>query len=290
MKKLIGVVLVGLFLFIGISVNSETVSQKSIRELLGIDGQYDTHSVLVGMAGLEKLEMIIKSLPIVEVALKIQTMPNMAGVPEGMESEIIQRAVGILLGDRYLLTVVHATIGGNIDFKTPFGTAKVMTHTVWAKYACVIAGEKFELRPPMVRFYCHEQDWVLFELPTGALGKQYPVKIGKSDELKPGHFLYLVGSPSNIAMLVRNGIVEATRVDDIKTVLPKVNPDDAFALSGGIYPGDSGGPVFAVRDGQLELVGIINSGVVTAVTIGYALKITPLFEKIKAATGIDLAK
>jgi S1-C subfamily serine protease len=258
-------------------------AQKNIKEFLGIDGKYDTHLALVGMVTIESLNTAMKFLPTVAAQLKIQTMPNIAGIPEGFESGISQKAAGVLFGGRYLLTVEHVMRGGKIDFQTSFGIRQVPTYTVDAKYTGIIANQEFKLKKIGAD---HEQDWALFEVVGDIRSYQAPFKIGKSEELKAGHMVYIMGRPIPDVVL-KNSIISATSAREIVAVLPKVNPDEVLIVAAGIYPGDSGGPVYALRDGQPELVGIINAGVINT-TIGFVLKIRPLLEKIHERTGINL--
>ncbi len=77
-------------------------------------------------------------------------------------------------------------------------------------------------------------------------------KIGNSDELMTGHIIYLIGFPHNVGKMLSNGIV-----------LSPGNPDRSwddtnFYTNATSNPGNSGGPAYAIRDGQPELVGILS--------------------------------
>ncbi|MEA3430636.1 MAG: serine protease [Nanoarchaeota archaeon] len=76
---------------------------------------------------------------------------------------------------------------------------------------------------------------------------------GNSKELKVGDFLYAVGFPRNITKQLASGYVSA-----------KGNPftpgdDHRFIVDMSVNPGNSDGPVYALRDGKPELVGIVSS-------------------------------
>lgn len=300
MKRLMIVFLIGLF-FIPIyqAAGAEPALQPNpaplsgaansipagIRELLGIDGRYDSHPVLMGAAELERLEKILKSLPQLKAEVKFKVLPNEFGYAEGEEVRTTTKAAGIFMADRYILSIAHFVTFPNFYVKTPFGSMSLPVEIKEKKVVLCVSGRELELREVKID---PDQDWALFELPKELWGKNPAPKLGKSAELKPGHFLYLLGHPLGDGTLLRSGIVEA-EFFELKELGPAVHKDDAFALSGGIYPGDSGGPVFALRDGELELVGIMKSTRMYT-NIGHALKIVPLLEKIKAATGIDLRR
>ncbi|MDP1629201.1 MAG: serine protease [bacterium] len=288
MKKLIILIIASFFLFSVFGVKAApgaTIgAPRSVEELLGVDGKYDAHSVLLGAAGLEKLEAIAKSLPQIEVKFKVKLSTDISGTKEEVEREIRQRVTGTVFG-RYLLTVAHVTKIEPPVIQTSFGPVTLQMEVLEKKFFVSFLGQTYPLKEVKIDI---SQDWALFELPEEAKGKCPAPRVGKSSELKPGHFLYLVGSPYKEGAILRSGIVESLSAN-LEDGSKAISPEDVFALSGGIYPGDSGGQVFALRDGQLELVGMM---VVTKLytTIGYALKVEPLLEKVKAATGIDLRK
>ncbi|MBI4441079.1 trypsin-like peptidase domain-containing protein [Candidatus Woesearchaeota archaeon] len=79
--------------------------------------------------------------------------------------------------------------------------------------------------------------------------------LGNSEELAPGHLIYLVGFPMGIAKIYSNGIVLSTGNPD------KAWDDKNFYTNATSNPGNSGGPAYALRDGKPELVGILSWGI-----------------------------
>jgi hypothetical protein len=234
---------------------------------------------------LEKLGKVVRDLPFLESRFKVKVLPNQFGVPEE-EKEIKYFAAGNFICGRYILSVAHFLNNPTHSLDTPFGSIPIPIEIKERKVFILISDREFELREIKIDF---EQDWALFEMLEELKGKYPSFKIGKSDELKPGHFVYFIGYPFDNGILLRSGIIETTFFD-LKELGPAISKDDAFALSGGVYPGDSGGPVFALRDGKLELVGILRSTRLYT-NIGHGFKIGPVLEKIKASTGIvDLTK
>jgi len=77
--------------------------------------------------------------------------------------------------------------------------------------------------------------------------------LGNSNEISEGDFLYIVGYPRNITKQVIQGHVSA-----------KSNPyskhdDFMFYADASVNEGNSGGPVYALRDGKPEFVGVVHS-------------------------------
>ncbi len=80
--------------------------------------------------------------------------------------------------------------------------------------------------------------------------QEYPYRIGNSDELKAGDITYLIGNAASAGINMREGIVSQLNVEHIMG-------KKGFGISNPGNSGDSGGPVLALRDGKIELVGIM---------------------------------
>jgi len=83
------------------------------------------------------------------------------------------------------------------------------------------------------------------------------VKIGDSDELKPGDKIYMVGDDLGKGIRLREAIV--SRKCGLNYKFPNLLDYDFFTVSTDMRSGSSGGPVFAIRDGQPELVGLTST-------------------------------
>ncbi len=75
-------------------------------------------------------------------------------------------------------------------------------------------------------------------------------KFGNSSELTPGNWLYAVGYPN----MLSNQLVQGIYKGNDNPHYP--NDDNIYHMSCTVIPGNSGGPVYALRDGVPELVGI----------------------------------
>lgn len=198
----------------------------------------------------------------------------------------------------YVLTAAHI-----VDFRltqavllTPLGPRShpmyadaVENDTYWlsaADFPDRIPLEKIAIVP--------EGDWALFKMPNNIVFSYKPLPLGYSAELRVGHVVYLLGSPRMLNTEVRDGV--------ISSLSPRLNEDSAKSsqeMFGHLYgnnlwisssiaaiTGDSGARVVALRDGRLEVIGILN-----ALRFGYIGMIIPIdaiLLQIKGKTGIDL--
>lgn len=77
-------------------------------------------------------------------------------------------------------------------------------------------------------------------------GIKPPTEWGCSSELKPGDFLYIAGFPYGLPKHLGDGRAAS-------------EPSSNISIYADANPGNSGGPVYALRDGKPELVGIMRA-------------------------------
>ena len=109
----------------------------------------------------------------------------------------------------------------------------------------------------------YEHDLAVLKLKPGeglALSI-YTGGFGYGDDLRVGDFTYLVGNSGNLGINVREGIVSQT------------GKGFMIGISNGANPGDSGGPVFAIHDGVIKVVGVLSTSVLGANDLGYMVPI-----------------
>lgn len=82
-----------------------------------------------------------------------------------------------------------------------------------------------------------------------------PYSIGNADELQPQNFVFTIGYPGALFEAITRGQV----IVDHDSRLVRPDYESAFIFDASISPGNSGGGIFAVRDGKFELVGIISA-------------------------------
>ncbi len=104
-----------------------------------------------------------------------------------------------------------------------------------------------------------EFDYALMRIPNIKGLKYFNGPINSSG-LSIGNAVYIAGNSAGLGINFRDGVVS------------QINEKD-FGVSNGVNPGDSGCPVFAIRDGIYELVGIVSSGVRHANGLGYAIDV-----------------
>lgn len=139
-----------------------------------------------------------------------------------------------------------------------------------------------------------DEDLALFKISDNAEINHPKFIVGRSDELMVGHIIFLLGSPQLLGPSVRRGIVAGFGSHWDKeqweaiTGKNEISLESAVILSIGAMPGDSGSPVVALRDGRLELVGLLEATLGQA--ISFMIAIDAAIQKILEKTGIDLRK
>lgn len=164
---------------------------------------------------------------------------NRLSIGSGCILSIKKELMYVLTNKHCVSTDVHK-VEGNIFFP------KIMIRQNM-KSGIEINNKKYEgfvvLENPVI-------DYAILEIPYHNIMKKFtPVqKIGNSTELQYGDFLYVVGYPLNIGQCIQSTYYKGT-IDD-------KNYKDIFLLNDQLSPGNSGGGVYALRDGTPELIGI----------------------------------
>lgn len=135
-----------------------------------------------------------------------------------------------------------------------------------------------------------ELDFALLHLPKENIPKNinfnfFPYAIGKKSELDQGNKLYLIGNAFNHGTNLRGGIVSMKNAPI--SIRPK-NHKKYFTMSIPASPGDSGGLILALRDGNIELMGLMACVHKKNSCISYAVGIDAIMEKIKNGDVPDL--
>ncbi len=104
-----------------------------------------------------------------------------------------------------------------------------------------------------------------------------PYSIGNADELQRQNLVYVIGWPLGLAENLTQGHI--TSVNDSRLVRDDV--ETAFLFDAQISPGNSGGGIYAVRDGKLELVGITSAMYIGGNSLFIGVKINGISEVFK---------
>jgi S1-C subfamily serine protease len=270
MKKFLALVLLSLLLSACAPV-TRNVGNPVLSPML--DGMYDNNPILVNQR-LMRIQRIIDSIYFLHTDTEFKLEDG-----EVITAEL--EGTGVLVLDRYIITVSHAVSHDSlqVEMVTPMGIQRI---DVPAEKLCEetylnLGGSRIRLEEVVKG---KEDDIAIFKVPDGLQLVSFPYEIGNSDELQVGHFIYVIGNPMNYGINVREGIVSSLVAPEaIAAILPRY--DNAFMISNGVNPGDSGTPVIAIRDGKYELVGLSQGIFTNAQSLSWAIKINPILRKLK---------
>ncbi len=277
----------------------EFAHKKTVTKLsraLGIDGKYDFNNNLVRVWDLNEFfdyKVYVRTGLTLEVPeelkeLSFDSVKNIVKVSE---------APAVVIG-RYVLMASHVSDAEilsrqRVRIRTPGGVLETVLDFKVLEYnaALLLAdGSGLSLKE---LYRNKEKDFSLFEMETPA-SPNFPFEIGKSNELRIGHFIYMNGRPGIRSEVARPGVVTSLVRANEENVLGVKKNKDEFGLSQSTDQGDSSSPIVAFRDGRPELVGIYlgwsyrtdndNSRNIRS----RALKINVAVDEIKEKLGIDL--
>jgi S1-C subfamily serine protease len=241
------------------------------------DGGYDYNTFLVdgrkaNLEGILNSMFILKSVAefILKSVAEFETPDDKTHVTTG-------QATGVAIFGRFILTVDHAVTNYDLKVSVPNGSVAVPARKKMQKTFIVIDGEP---HPLTALLRDRVNDVALFRLPDELILPSFPYHIGNSDDLKVGNFIYVVGNPMNLGFNVREGIVSTLRAPEEINAIDAI-PGNAFMVSNGLNPGDSGTPAIAIRDGKFELVGLTQGTFLRGQRLGWVLRINAIMEKIR---------
>src|SRR3989338_2979836 len=162
----------------------------------------------------------------------------------GLEKIVKQEGCGIVLKGGYVLTA-HHVVHDDVLTEPIFGFKDEKAVKLAEENYIAVGNKKYTLE-----YVVEENDDYCFSLMKIKEKQeeifQYPFKIGDSQKVKVNDLAIIVGNSANFGIFWR--IANIGRV---------VHEHDYFNPTENIYPGDSGGGVFTVKDGAPELVGLI---------------------------------
>ncbi len=247
---------------------------QQIAGPLQSDGQYDNHSYLVDSSKM-KLSRIASSI------VKLITRTTFES-PDGTRMQNELEGSGVVVAGRYVLTVEHVVTLHGLKIQTPVGILEPPVKKVDEETYIRWEGEDHLLRN---MYRNKDDDIALFELPADVTPPSYPYTVGNSDDLKVGNYVYVVGNPMNLGVNVREGIVSALVAPDQISFID-AKGENAFMVSNGLVPGDSGTPVIAIRDGKFELVGLSQGTFVGNTRLGWVIRINAIQGLLRSANAL----
>ncbi len=280
--------------------------QKTVAELLralGVDGKYDFNNNLVRVWDLNKFlnyKVYVRTGVVLEVPEELRESNS-----DSAQSVVkVSEAPAIIIG-RYVLMASHVSDAEILSLQTvrmmtPVGEMVASYNLKVLEYKATFLladGSKCSLKE---LYRNKEKDFSLFEIIASPEGEtknvsasNFPFEIGKSDELKIGHFIYINGRPRINSEVARPGYVTSLVRASLGDASEVKKDDSEFGISQSTDQGDSSSPIVALRDGRPELVGIYLGWIGTRDDNGEntrsrALKINVVIDEIKAKLGIDL--
>ncbi|MFQ5913928.1 MAG: trypsin-like peptidase domain-containing protein [Nitrospinota bacterium] len=242
------------------------------------DGLYDNNTFLVNPQAMS-LSRIMESL------YSVRTEVQFRSDEDGRVFKKSLNGTGVVVFDKYLLTVEHVVSLDRVVVDTPFGEVPILASKVAEETYLEYRGKSYRLERLVTD---RDVDVALFRLPQHLGLRSFPYRIGNSDDLEVGNFVYLIGNPMNYGINVREGIVSSLKAPK---VINRVNSiaDNAFMVSNGLNPGDSGTPVIAIRDGKYELVGLSQGSFTRSQRLGWVIRLKTLLRRIQVSFGNQLA-
>ena len=242
------------------------------------DGHYDNNTFLVRPRKMS-LNRVIESLYRVRTEVEFRLNADGRKMIKSMEG------TAVALFGKYLLTVEHVVSLGQPTVATPVGRVTLAATKIGERTFLEHRGRRY----PLERLVADKDvDVALFRLPPGLNLKSFPYRIGNSDDLEVGNYIYLIGNPMNFGINVREGIVSSLNAPRVITKVDSIAAN-AFMVSNGLNPGDSGTPVIAIRDGNYELVGLSQGSFVRSQRLGWVIRINTVLQRIRSSLGVQFA-
>ncbi len=262
--------------------NKDTSSQQ-LESIVIKDGKYDDHSAFVDESQYS-LEKILESVELIgcDVGYVLEYTDE-DGRTVSKTEEIRIGGTGVVIekkdGKVYIITNTHITdveysyeLPEGMKVREAYRKIYVLKDGLLSKE--VVVAKKVDSDKSL--------DVVLLEVKDSKDFKKFPYKIGNSDELSPGDFVWIAGNPHGLEDYVLKGNVS-------KKIYP--GKSDWFMIGCDIQPGYSGGAVIAIRDGKYELVGIVVATLVRGGSdkdyvadalggYGIAIKINPIMKLV----------
>ncbi len=269
MKKKLVSALSGLALIVSMNTSTGCVTTSRTTNIspqnyaLCTDGKYDSDAVCLE----DSLEETFKSV----YQLKVDVV---AVTPAGAESTIASGAgTGLLLKGGYVLTAYHLGHVSSEKLKEE-GLPNLDPN---AKFLARLYLQAENGREYLLTDVVGNQklDALISKAPKNMPKlHEYPYAIGNTNDLSVGNITYSMGNASDLGVGVAEGVVSQVTID------PRVKKEfgEKFRTSNPINRGDSGGPIFAVRDGKIELIGVMVAGINETESLNYDVKINDIIK------------
>lgn len=287
MKKLLfrGLLALSLLLPIYTPAVSQQILKPKVEHVKIIkDGMYDNHNAYVDESKYS-LEDILESVETIEHEISYQIdYTDLEGKLNSTTKKVKMFGSGVVIEKKdnkaYILTNNHVVEENKpLNFKLPDSYKFVKAKKVSEKISIVKNWLIFQTRTNAEKVVSNSSlDMALLEVDDSKAFKKFPYKVGNSNDLRVGDFVWIMGNPLGIEDYTLKGNVSKTKYDS----------SNYFMIGCAVQPGYSGGIVVAIRDGEYELVGLVTATLVrpdkdsvdALSGYGIALKINPLMNLI----------
>lgn len=287
MKKWVfhGVLALSLLLPFNTPAVSQQLAKSEVKQVCIIkDGLYDNHNAFVDESKysldsvLESVELLMHN---VKYSISYETLD---GRLYSLIKEMNFFGTGIVIekkeGKAYILTNDHL-IRDEIPSEIPPNCKWIKINKITDElYIVKGEGESHRFIEAEKLVSDQKLDVALLETDDSSNFTKFPYKIGNSDDLRVGDFIWVIGAPL--------GLVDYTLEGNISKVSYSSNPD-WFMIGSDVQKGYSGGAIVAIRDGEYELVGLVVATLVRPGEIipdvlsgyGIAIKINPAMKIVE---------
>ena len=229
-----------------------------------LDKKYDYNFFMIGKE-ISVIQSIELATYIIEVKGSLSTGSNI--IPHK------HKAIAFSLDGKHLIVLNHVLQLPKKMFFPPFPLPLSVEEV--GKKGIFLDGKELKVLSndsDIAMLYNEEQEY-----------KILPIKIGNSDELEIGIALVLTRCPAVLGFGISCGIVSnPSGFGVLQEDEGGEDPRHVFMIAAPINQGDSGCPVFALRDGVPELVGIAQGKIHGLEGVGWALKINYVMEQIES--------
>lgn len=256
MKKLIFSSVLAFSLLIP-SFNADIAKQtpKPEVQLVEIikDGMYDNHNSFVDESKYS-LDDVLESVERIYYQFDCKfSYKTLSGVTISRSITKSFLGSGVVIekrgGKAYVLTnshVVKKDISGYLPLPVLHYDLKI--YDVTEQVFVLKNGKMWKQKMPAKIIGLNEiSDIALLEFEDFKSFKKFPYKIGNSDNLRIGDFVWVVGNPAHIEDYTLKGNIS------------KLVDNEKFMIGCDIQPGYSGGAVIAIKDGEYELIGLVSA-------------------------------
>jgi S1-C subfamily serine protease len=207
------------------------------------------------------------------------------------ESTPTVSAIGLAtsLDHDYLLTTRHVVKIKSFQAITPLGPIEfqIPEDQKLEEETFIILDDGSRIKSRVV-YSDEENDFAL--LMAEKKIHHFPFAIANSDDFKIGNFVFLFGN-FQTGLNIRTGYV--TQLNFVRYgaegEVSNIN-ESLFGISAVTVEGDSGAPIFLLRDGRFELGGIVTFLVPQARGLGFGVKINPIVAQINKYLKENLSK